>query len=211
MTQIDPEVTTTTPTPPLDINPEGAPTVAENENMSNATATADAVALEEELTSGAAADAAVEETLETSADVKAATSKDATDIGELDPEVANAGITSVGEHLDASQTAKAVGDSGIAEATMVGELYPPDHIKGDKVTLAATQPTTISEFNALASNKFAKGDGGVYQQAVEHRWKILNHLPKLPKIFGGKKIATEQPANNIIAFPNQQAEKKAAA
>lgn len=213
MTQIDPEVKTTPSTPTLDSNPEGAPTVAQNENISNAKATAEAVTLEEDLTSGAAADAAVEQTLETSADVKAATSKDATHIGELDPEVANAGVTPVGDHLDAVQTAKDVGDSGIAEATMVGELYPPDHVQGDHVVLndtTAKPASTISDFNAFNSGKFAKGNGEALNVAVKNKWKILKfaRIPGLQKILGGRKIT--EPANNVTQFPTPQVQEKVA-
>ncbi|MBP6913139.1 MAG: hypothetical protein KBC00_00835 [Candidatus Levybacteria bacterium] len=148
--------------------------------LSNEIATKEAVEIEKEVTSGAVSDAAVEETLETSPDIEAAKES-------VDPKVSQElekFVQPTSEHLTAQETVQAL-DGTQAEVT--GPTHPVEGVSGDNVSLTQ-KTTTISDFDALNSGPFGKGDGKVLNKATHNRWKILK-WGKLPKILGGKKAA----------------------
>ncbi len=182
-------------TPPLDTNAQGEPTVAENEPISNATAAAEAVKIEESLTANAIKDAAAEVTLEASfPDIKAAEANDAAHIERLDEQVAEVEVEQTGEHLDAKQTMHELNGTG---ASVVGETHPATDLGQTVGTFnqpATQKPDVLSglipDFNASRSGKFANPDtnGPALNAAEQEKGKILR-FPFLKNLLAGRKAA----------------------
>lgn len=159
-------------------------TPAENTSLSNEQAAVGALEVEKDLTSEAVSDAAAEETLEETPDIQAAEAKEAAPPNI--PETVKDFIAPISEHLDAGQTIEALDGTG---AEIVGETHPAHN-------LGQNEPSTLPAFNAVASGKYASGEGKPLEDAVRGRWQILKWA-KIPKIFGGQKVK-EETLNNTI-------------
>lgn len=192
MTQPISEAKTEAPAP-LDANAEDAPAIAKNETLSNATAAAEAVKIEEGLTGNIINDLAQEVAVENLPDVKVAAAKDAAHL-EPHEQVLNSGVEVKDEH--AEETIKALDGTG---ASVVGETHPVKDLGQTDGTFNNTAPkeaqinttNTLPAFNAMDSIKLEdpNTNGPGLNRIEEERRGLLSNFRAKWKILAGKKAA----------------------